>query len=81
MVKWVSKLRRRFFDGNVRQKESYYILVPFYSSTQATKPDHMTNKQLLRNSSVDIWAINIISLNRKTYEKRVIESRLSRKKS
>ena len=40
---WVSKLCRRFSRGNLKKK-TCYNLVPFQSSTHATKPDSITNK-------------------------------------
>lgn len=46
---WVSKLRGRFFffffGGNSKQNKICYNLVPFYSSTKATKPDSISNKK------------------------------------
>ena len=34
-----------FFRGNLKQNKIYHNLVPFYSSTQAAKPDSMTKMQ------------------------------------
>ena len=62
--RWVSKLSRRFSHGSLK-KEICDNLVPFSCSTQATKSDSITNKQLLSKLQVDVWTVSISGVEQK----------------